>query len=203
MEGTQKYKHTIHWVLKQVPIVLSEFRKMCIKFEFLARKVEMEWKNSKPYISGENQNRFELSKPSLLSTVMVILLLLVLLLLGWCCCILNFDGFLIVLEFLWKFWWIFEFWWILGFWWQLEWVWTTFQFHSLCSSYVTPFALLCNCGTAVGRYIKWSFTYVLLRCFFRHSEPSSIDFFGYFGTIVFKLVLLSFYCFILEAFLGL
>ena len=42
--------------------------------------------------------------------------------------------------------------------------------------------------------------------FFRHSEPSSIDFFGYFGTIVFKLVLLSsieFYCFILEAFLGL
>ena len=27
--------------------------------------------------------------------------------------------------------------------------------------------------------------------FFRHSEPSSIDFFGYFGTIVFKLVLLS------------
>ena len=139
----------------------------------------MEWKNSKPYISGENQNRFELSKPSLLSTVMVILLLLVLLLLGWCCCILNFDGFLIVLEFLWKFWWIFEFWWILGFWWQLEWVWTTFQFHSLCSSYVTPFALLCNCGTAVGRYIKWNFTYVLLRCFFRHSEPSSIDFFGW------------------------
>ena len=47
----------------------------------------------------------------------------------------------------------------------------------------------------------------LMSCcdvFFRHSEPSSIDFFGYFGTIVFKLVLLSFYCFILKvkAFLG-
>ena len=174
-------------------LYFTEFRRLCIEFEFFS---QMEWKIANHTYLRESEWIWAvevlLSCPRSWSSCCC-----------WCCCILNFDGFLIVLEFLWKFWWIFEFWWILGFWWQLEWVWTTFQFHSLCSSYVTPFALLCNCGTAVGRYIKWNFTYVLLRCFFRHSEPSSIDFFGYFGTIVFKLVLLSFYCFILEAFLGL
>ena len=65
MEGTQKYKYTIHWVQKQVPIVLSEFRKMCIKFEFLARKIEMEWKTANHTYLGKI--RTDLSCRSLLS----------------------------------------------------------------------------------------------------------------------------------------